>query len=292
VLAIIAFLIFKPTSEGPSYGGHALSYWVAMLGAAPDIRGSDYQKATNAIDHIGVAALPFLVKWVHNDPPRWKAILGLLLDRISFQSAQRLSARMVMEGKGRQLAEGTYESYRVLGKRALPALDDLCRLMDDADKHDPLTVIQVTMDLSCFGTNALPALLAAATNSDHPAWPQALDAIGMMSDLGDATQPTVMAIITTCLSDPIRQESGVFALGNIKAVPQISIPAIAPFLQSTNAHLRGNSAAALGKFGAQARSVIPALTNALADADPYVHACAAEALHNIDPAMFPSGPSK
>jgi HEAT repeat protein len=164
--------------------------------------------------------------------------------------------------------------------------------MDEADKHDPLTTIQVTMDLSCFGTNALPALLAAATNADHPAWPQALDAIGMMSDLGDAAQPTVMAIITNCLSDPIRQESGVFALGNIKAVPQISIPAIVPFLQSTNAHLRGNCATALGKFGAQARSVVPALTNALADADPYVHACAAEALHNIAPGTFPYGPRR
>jgi HEAT repeat protein len=145
------------------------------------------------------------------------------------------------------------------------------------------------MDLSCFGTNALPALLAAATNAEHPAWPQALDAIGMMSDLGDAAQPTVIAI-TNSLSDPIRQEGAVYALGNLKAVPQISIPAIVPFLQSTNAHLRGNSAAALGKFGSQARSVIPALTNALADADPYVHACAAEALHNIAPATNATEP--
>jgi len=33
------------------------------LGGGPGSE-SDYQKATNAIDHIGVAALPFLVKWV------------------------------------------------------------------------------------------------------------------------------------------------------------------------------------------------------------------------------------
>jgi len=173
----------------------------------------------------------------------------------------------------------------------LPAMDDLVRLMDDAGPRDSLTTIQVTLDLSCFGTNALPALLAAGTNAEHLAWPQALDAIGMMSDLGDAAGPTVIAI-TNLLSDPIREEVAVWTLGNLKTVPEISIPAIASCLQSTNSHLRGNSATALGSFGSQALSVVPALMNALADSDPYVRSCALEALQNIAPALSTNLPPK
>jgi HEAT repeat protein len=161
--------------------------------------------------------------------------------------------------------------------------------MDDAGQHHPLTTIQVTTDLSCFGTNALPALLAAGTNAEHPAWPQALDAIGMISDLGDAAQSTVITI-TNLLSDPIREETAVFTLGNLKAVPQISLPAIASRLQSTNAHLRGNCVTALGNFGPQAVSYFPAFTNALTDADPYVRYCAAEALRHIASATLTNGP--
>jgi hypothetical protein len=259
-----------------------------MLSTSPESREFDLdqiEKAKNAIDHIGVASIPFLVKWVQNsDSPRWRDTLVPLVYRISPRLCERL-----MHPRSRRLAEGTYESFRVLGKRALPAREDLVRLMDDAGHHDPLTTIQVTMDLSCFGTNALPALLAAGTNAEHLAWPQALDAICMISDLGDAAQSTVIAI-TNLLSDPIREETAVFTLGNLRAVPQISLPAIASRLQSTNAHLRGNCVTALGNFGPQAVSYFPALTNALRDADPYVRYCAAEALRNIAATKLTNAP--
>jgi len=263
----------------PAYGGHRLNYWVGILGR-PE-QQLEYQQATNAIDHIGVAALPFLVEWVHCETPTWRMFVGSVLYRIQTQWSGLLWER-VMRSKKEQIADGTPVAFRVLGPRALPALDDLQRLMDS---DDPRTALVAISGLTTFGTNALPALLSVATNAHHSARWQAFDALGDVGELGIAA-PVVFEVVTNCLSDtnePTGQQLAVMVLGKLKIAPEISVPALLPFLSHPNPNFRTSSAGALGSFGSNAVVAIPALTNALADPDPQVRSWAAGALRNIAP---------
>jgi hypothetical protein len=287
LLAILALLAYKPPPREPSYDGHPLSYWVASVGRAYDFH--QYEKATNAFDHIGPAALPFLVKWVQYNPPRWRFALAAPLNFSRFQLAQDLSD-LIANRNASYLAGGTFQAFQVLRERAMPAFDDMYRLMNQTNS---LFREMGLWNLSCLGPRALPPLLAVATNAQQPRLrSQALNAIAMMPDLGDAAQMAVPALVT-CLGEtnnPSTQVSAIGALGNLKASPQISIPALVSCLNSKNARLREYSATALGHFGPKAISAIPALTNALADSDRQVHEEAAHALHEIDPTTFTDTP--
>jgi hypothetical protein len=246
---------------------------------------SEYQAATNAIDHIGVAALPFLVKWAYNDPPKWKSNLGVALYRIGLQST---AERMMTGARIERLANGTHECFRILGSRALPVVDDLGSSLVSGT-NDPATSVILILGLRCFGTNALPALFTVATNETHTARWQALEAIGEIPEIGNASQQLVDVltniIYVTDTNNPSGQLVAVYVLGNLKAAPKVSLPAIAFCLQSTDAELRAGSAEALGNFGGEALSFVPALTNALLGASPSVRKSATEALRRIQSAF-------
>ena len=162
-LAFVAFFAHNPTSGEPSFDGHPLSYWVASAGSEPpDL--VQLWKATNAFNHIGTAALPFLLKWIQYEPSPLRVTLSDLFNRAPFKS-YRFSER-IMQTKAQRLADGAYYAYYVLGLRAMPAFDDLCRLMNETNR--PSTAYAAMMALSCFGTNAVPPLLAVGANTNYP----------------------------------------------------------------------------------------------------------------------------
>jgi hypothetical protein len=279
LLALLALLAYTFTTAEPSYDGHSLSYWVGILGNPQGIDGRPYENATNAIDHIGVAALPFAVKWLQYEPPQWRTkVCNWLLQR-RFPFADRLSS-WIAEPKTQQLASGTHYVFRVLGKRAMPAFADLCRLTNDTNR--PYTARVAAQALGCLGTNALGPLLTVSINTQHPARLSAINALSVMPDLGDAVQ-LVLPAITNCLSPTNGQHAqvtAIFSVGNLK--PQISVPVLVACLQNSNAMLRTLSATALGNLGPGGSSAVPALSNALTDPDRQVRQRAAQALHNID----------
>jgi HEAT repeat protein len=289
LLAALAFLTHKFTTVEPSYGGRPLSYWVAILGSSPP--PSDEEKAKSAIDHIGADALPFLVKWIqYENPPRWRGTLGNLVYRTHFPFADRLSV-WITGGSAGYLAQGARHAFALLGRRATPAFGDLCRLINDTNSR--YTATFAAGALGFLGTNALYPLLTVATKAQHPARLAAIRAIGNISDLGAA--PLVVSTITNCLdptNHPNVQRFAIIALGNLKASPEISVPALLSCLNSSNPKLRCASADALGEFCSQAAAAIPALTNALTDANSDVRDKAAIALHRIDPATFTNLPPR
>jgi len=289
-LAIIAFVVSKLISSSiePTYDGHPLSHWVTRLSETTYLPNSENEKATNAINHIGVAALPFLLKWiVEKDTPRWKPKLARLLDRIPFAVTHQFSKQLA-KTTDPKLGFATYGAFKVLGKRAAPALDDLCEIINDPN-NTYSTTLHAVWNLRCLGTNALPALLSVATNRQKKTRLAALTEIGTMSDLGNATEPTVIAI-TSCMrrdrTNADYQLVAIRVLGELKAAPQIFVPALASCLQSTDAGVRARSAETLGRLGSQAGSAIPALTNVLTDPDPNVQTSAILALRKIAPLTF------
>jgi hypothetical protein len=255
LLAILAVFAYKPASREPSYDGHPLSYWVASLGrtGTPE---SDLEKATNAIDHIGVAAFPFLIKWIPYSTPNWRPTVGNWLRRRPFPFAQPMSV-WIMEPRAKQLDLGTRSAFRVLGERAVGPL------------------------------------LAVATNAHHPAHLAAINTVSTIPELGDRVQ-LLLPAITNCLNPtntPFAQILASYSLANLK--PQISGPVLVSYyLNSPNSVVRHYSAIALGNRGLWAFAPIPALTNALADPDPGVRERAAAALHRIAPDTFTNATSQ
>jgi HEAT repeat protein len=111
-----------------------------------------------------------------------------------------------------------------------------------------------------------------------------------MYNLGDAAQAAAL-VITNCLNptnNPQIQLTAVVALGNLKACPQVSVPALISTLKSADPTIRNFSAMCLANFGSRASNAIPALTNALTDSDIGTRDMATQALHIIDPARFPN----
>lgn len=68
--------------------------------------------------------------------------------------------------------------------------------------------------------------------------------------------------------------------------PDLVVPALTNCLRSTDLYLRGAALDALGKFGANARSAVPALIPELYDPDPSVRKWATNALTKVEPDYF------
>jgi HEAT repeat protein len=81
------------------------------------------------------------------------------------------------------------------------------------------------------------------------------------------------------------QEAAIEALGKIRSHPEQCIPAIIPFLRSTNNWIRCHSLETISEFGSSARPWAPTseIIRCLADADNLVRKTATNALRRIDP---------
>jgi hypothetical protein len=187
LLALIALMAYTSATAEPSYDGHPLNYWVAILGDPSGLssRRPDFDKATNAIDHIGAAALPFLVKWIRGFPPQWKVQLSKWTARPWLQFANRLCNASIM--RANRLYDGSGIAFQVLREKAMPAFDDLCRLMNET--NTPLTSFAAMAALCCIGTNAIPPLLAVAANTNHPFHIQAQLSADIVSQRAPAPSP-------------------------------------------------------------------------------------------------------
>lgn len=261
---------------------------LGRYGIDGDVTIDEREKAREAVNQIGVAALPYLLKWIHyEEPATWRTKLGLWAWRTRLPFTTRL-ANWVMNPTPRQLAAGTYEAFRVLGDRGRPASDELCRALNQTNM--PQTSATAAFALAGIGTSSLAPLLTVVSNAQHPARVAAIRAIGSLTNLGDSAQQVVSAI-TNCLGHSnamSAQVIAIIALGDLRAAPEISIPALSSMLTNGSPRFRVYSISALGKFGPQASNAIPALTNVLADPDHYVRDSASVALHEIDPATFTS----
>jgi hypothetical protein len=87
--------------------------------AKDQVEPAELQQTTNAIAHIGVAALPFLLKWLQYEQPRWKVVLANRTSgyRLPFANNQ-LYYKWVTDRRSYELADATYFGFQALGKRA------------------------------------------------------------------------------------------------------------------------------------------------------------------------------
>jgi HEAT repeat protein len=287
-LALTGFWVARPNAE-PSYNSRPLSDWVEILGKSANDE-EETHAAAQAVDIIGPAAIPYLIKWTQYETPKWRRKLFERLALSRFTIVQQFALK-ISETRSDHLAAGTFDSFKVLGTRATPAYDDLCRMMNSTNPTD--SAVRAAENLACLGTNALPALLALAQDSQHPCQYNAMRVLPLLSNIGN-NAPFVLHYLLPRLdetNDPHLSAFTTEAIGRLRLVPEVSIPALVRGLHSRRILVRSSSAQALGEFGPAAAPAIPHLTNALADSEPDVRNMAELALYQIDPVTFTNTPA-
>src|SRR6185295_4345545 len=125
---------------------------------------------------------------LRHEQPRWKVTLAVRLSQSRLPFSDKLYD-WTTDRRAQELADATCFGFQVLGKRAMPAFNDLCQLMNNSNDHR--VAGRAAMALSCLGTNALPPLLEAVANPQHPASLEALQALSMIPEVGEAWQAAV-----------------------------------------------------------------------------------------------------
>src|SRR6266481_1208433 len=74
VASIVLASLVWPREREPEYGGVPLSKWLKgyEFHSMPPEMPAPPPKTVSAIRHIGTNALPFLVRWIQYDEPRWR----------------------------------------------------------------------------------------------------------------------------------------------------------------------------------------------------------------------------
>jgi HEAT repeats len=288
--AALAAIVLLRRSAQPICKGHSLSKWVAVLhDASPGERA--FQRAVEAVGHIGTNATPFLLAWIQFEPKPGPFRSTLSVTPMYNWGCGRLSLRdrLLYEFRTRRErdADGAGAAFGVLGARAAPAIPELTRLMNG--RAAPLTAFRAALALAYLGTNGLAPLLAAINDPEHQNRFEALAAIDAMPDPWTPPADPVVPHIILCLGDVKDKRvapAAAYALRRFGSVPELVIPALTNCLNSTNGLLRRRALQALSELGQHvpgrpAVAALPALTNALSDPDPSVRMEARSALDLI-----------
>jgi hypothetical protein len=283
VLPAIGVVAFWPGEREPEYNGKKLSEWLREyrqpVGAmAPTIS----QEAPDAVRHIGTNALPFLVKWIRDDRdmPRWRAKLFHIAYTWNLQSSARKKA-LEFIAQRQLLAYRATWAFQILGQSATPAIPELTRVARDGNES---SAFQALTALASVAKQSFLPLLAFANDRNYKWRIQAISALGDTARTG-ADAHTVVVSLTEYLKDP--DPTIVYAtanvLGRLNLESEISVPALAELMQSTDAGARERGIANLRCFGARSRSALPDLLAALRGSNAGVRKSATNALQTIAP---------
>lgn len=170
--------------------------------------------------------------------------------------------------------------------------------------HDPAVRRQAVEDLVKAGPDALPELLAAATNRrllaistivgrmGRPAVPKLIKLLKapklyaaagtMLAQVINPDSRAQIPALLSCLKDPVlKHYCGQALLRTVDQGAKGRVRDIAEALKSRDKDVRIYASTALGQMGATAAEAAPALEETAKDADPRVQQAAAEALKKI-----------
>jgi HEAT repeat protein len=157
-LAIVLALLLAHDDE-PRYKGRSLSKWLEVSSEDPDV----VREAQQAIRAIGTNALPYLLKWIQEQPPPWHRLARKKLPEFLSDSAP---VRFLIDGLGHERVAQTIAAFTILGTNAAPAIPDLVALTKGTNLF---TVVRAVAALSCIGSPAFPHVAAALANTNQPA---------------------------------------------------------------------------------------------------------------------------
>jgi len=180
----------------PEYGGKKLSEWVITYETNyvhhPNVHSEEADEAPKAIRHIGTNALPFLLKWMAYETPRWQRTLFPALSKARMFRDLILAPYYEREDR----ADGAARAFEQLGPSAAASIPALARLMSNSTVR--ISAFRAVSALGFIGPDALPLLIPTLTNQDRAFRYAGVQSIGFM---GTNALPAVPALVTL-LNDP------------------------------------------------------------------------------------------
>jgi len=290
---VTAFVAFLSKHTEPSYNGKTLTQWINiycwpynptvadLLPRKTFFEDSEprQNEAADAIRHIGTNAVPTLLDWMDKDfRVAWKYKLRAALPK-RLQNSHSVDWWLVAQDHYR--VDRALRGFHILGSNAAPAVPELTRRMMTRNSDSG---VSAAMALGNMGGVGLPALLSALTNTRTP------NRVMILRSASGATRAASndlsgLTVLAQCVLDPDPGVGSTAAmeLGLITNQPGIAIPALIQGLNVSRGQVRARSADALGNYGAQARSAVPALLQYQNDSDSFVRQCVSNTLQKLAP---------
>jgi hypothetical protein len=161
--AALFWALLRPREPEPIYQGRTLSQWLI---AAVEYRYSDREKAlqaTNAVHHIGTNALPWLIRGLDCEIPKWRDDLVDHLPRQTFFHPRLARPLLGPDGTRVWLSVTGFE---ILGEEAAPALPALTALAGNWES--PGKCAGVILALTHLGNSGSTSLVSVVTNTSIP----------------------------------------------------------------------------------------------------------------------------
>jgi hypothetical protein len=166
-LAALVWALLQRRHDQPTYQGRTLRQWlITAMDYRYDEGGAARAKAvqaTNAVHRIGTDALPWLVKGLDCEIPKWRDNLFDALPRQTF-THPRLARPLIGPEGTRFLLSVT--GFEILGEEAAPAVPALMALAGDWQSKDRAGGVLIA--LTYLGNGGSTSLVWVVTNSTIP----------------------------------------------------------------------------------------------------------------------------
>jgi HEAT repeat protein len=282
VVMVVAFNRLIPRE--PEYQGRPLTSWLKKFGDGdtnnsltwerwPDLTPAQME-AAEAIRQMGTNSLPYLLRALTNQDSKLKLIVMSVLHK---QSRFKVPVPMADEDRRRAAL-----ALHALGPMAKPAIPELTRYLNDYPAGKSAAIA-----LAGIGPEGWAVLTQALTNKNGWTTICAAWALGNHR----ATVPGTVAALIGQVTNSTGGSAALteWALAEIGQDSEVVVPVLIHSLQSSSANdVRWSAAQALGKFGTNALSAVPALLQAQQqDSDAQVRNYAKDSLKLIDPDAAP-----
>jgi hypothetical protein len=279
-LGLVTMLVVVPwpRENEPEYQGKTLSQWLATYME----NGQASPQAADAVHHIGTNALPFLVKWIAHEQPKWRDKLADKMLRVPIPLARATVGPLL--GTRRVRAGVAVFGFEILREEAAPVVPALTKLMQDW--RFPNRGDRAVLALVYIGKDALPALFTVMTNTEAPPKFRCRVARCITDPMMNLGTNAVRAVPTLllCLEDPGVASCVAQVLGILNLAPEEVVPALAKCLRSPEISVRVEAAKALGEFYSRASPAVPDLLVAANDNTQLVRVAAINGLIKSHPA--------
>lgn len=278
ILLIVAWAFMTGGSE-PRYQGRALSMWLVDLDA--NKAGNVRERAKIVLTEAARKAAPRFIQTLRAKDSDFKLLM------IGLARRQGMAFGFRTADERREKAVGEFSRFSV---GAIPVVTNLL--------DDPALAVQATRTLGGTGLAGAVPLTRALNHTNASVRMYA--ALGLSSLYSNCVRfknlvhapgssgnfPTNVAVaaIVKLLKDesPDARAWAAFALGDMREQPESVIPALTECLaETTDSQVRQAVAEALGRYGRRAIAAVSSLNQLMDDSDPALRTAAERALKKI-----------
>jgi HEAT repeat protein len=234
VLGVITWLVFQPGE--PVYEGKPLSVWLEGYDATKP-KGAEWEKADEAVRHIGTAAIPTLLRMLkaNDNDPRRKLIVWAEKHHLTKPRKHILDFNLNFQAGN---------CFYVLGPVAKGAVPELIRIYNQhiSDWSQSETALALGM-IGPASADAVPSLILNVASTNAMTRAQTIFALGAIH----AKPELVVPLLTKNLADPDVQSrrSAVNALMMFRGEAKSAVPVIIGLLQDPDRFVRTSARFAL-----------------------------------------------